>query len=603
MPILKIENVGQHGIITDVLPHQLPPNAWTDGKNIRFNDIKAVKFTGHQTYHTPPSNWDGGATNQIYYLLPVSEPTDYYWIYCGLKDVRATSNSDTSTSKEITNSGANYTATDVTVNWTGCIIGGVPVINNGVDTPQMWNPVDYSVNTLEDLTGFAAAATKCGALRAYKNYLVALDVTKGGTRYPSLVKWSDSSALGTVPASWDETDETTDAGETELAGTRTDLNTGTALDCMTMRDANIIYRDDSIWSMNFIGGPFVFEFRKIYSAQGMLTRKCMAEFGGKHFVVGQADVFVHDGANFTSVIDTKNKDFLFNDMDPTYYDRTFVFANYAGAEMWICYVENSSGATWPNKALVWNWEHQTWGVRDLPSNTAYIEGGVVDTQDTTDIWTSYDSGTGTHDGSGNAAILSDSTASWSTDEHVGKWLYNTTDGSNGLITANTSTTITATLAGGTDNDWDASDAYGISDVWSTWTTEWGSLGFTPQKSAPALASVVISKGDVTNQFAGTSFTSNICRTDIPLGEQDNFVRVKAVYPRLRGSTVNINIGVQQAPEGTIKWNGFKSFTPGTDQKMDVRLTGTHLAIKVQSDGDDSWEMSGIDIEFEPIYRR
>jgi hypothetical protein len=180
---------------------------------------------------------------------------------------------------------------------------------------------------------------------------------------------------------------------------------------------------------------------------------------------------------------------------------------------------------------VWNWEHQTWGVRDLPSNTAYIEGGVVDTQDTTDIWT-----------------LSDGT-------------------------------------------------------WADWTTEWGSLGFTPQKSSPALASVVISKGDVTNQFAGTSFTSNICRTDIPLGEQDNFVRVKAVYPRLRGSTVDINIGVQQAPEGTIKWNGFKSFTPGTDQKIDVRLTGTHLAIKVQSDGDDSWEMSGIDIEFEPIYRR
>ena len=531
MPILKIENVGQHGIITDVLPHQLPPNAWTDGKNIRFNDIKAVKFTGHQTYHTPPSNWDGGATNQIYYLLPVSEPTDYYWIYCGLKDVRVTSNADTSTSQEITPVAGDLVASDATVEWTGCIIGGVPVINNGVDYPHTWDR-DYSTpGKLVVLTDFDNHADKCGALRAYKNYLVALDVTKGGTRYPSLVKWSDSSALGTVPASWDETDETTDAGETELAGTRTDLNTGTALDCMTMRDANIIYRDDSIWSMNFIGGPFVFEFRKIYSAQGMLTRKCMAEFGGKHFVVGQADVFVHDGANFTSVIDTKNKDFLFNDMDPTYYDRTFVFANYAGAEMWICYVENASGATWPNKALVWNWEHQTWGVRDLPSNTAYIEGGVVDTQDTTDIWT-----------------LSDGT-------------------------------------------------------WADWTTEWGSLGFTPQKSSPALASVVISKGDVTNQFAGTSFTSNICRTDIPLGEQDNFVRVKAVYPRLRGSTVDINIGVQQAPEGTIKWNGFKSFTPGTDQKIDVRLTGTHLAIKVQSDGDDSWEMSGIDIEFEPIYRR
>lgn len=75
-----------------------------------------------------------------------------------------------------------------------------------------------------------------------------------------------------------------------------------------------------------------------------------------------------------------------------------------------------------------------------------------------DDWWNKGAG-GTHDGSNDAAVLTDSGESWTTDEWVGYTIYNTTDGSRGLITANTATTITATLYGGTDNDWDTSDAY------------------------------------------------------------------------------------------------------------------------------------------------
>ena len=39
-----------------------------------------------------------------------------------------------------------------------------------------------------------------------QNYLIALDLTKSGTRYPHMVKWSAAADPGTVPASWDETD-------------------------------------------------------------------------------------------------------------------------------------------------------------------------------------------------------------------------------------------------------------------------------------------------------------------------------------------------------------------------------------------------------------
>ncbi len=68
---------------------------------------------------------------------------------------------------------------------------------------------------------------------------------------------------------------------------------------------------------------------------------------------------------------------------------------------------------------------------------------------------------GAHDGAANASVLTDTTASWTTDQWVNYWIKNDTDGSVALITENTATTITGVLYGGTDNDWDISDAYFI----------------------------------------------------------------------------------------------------------------------------------------------
>ncbi len=67
--------------------------------------------------------------------------------------------------------------------------------------------------------------------------------------------------------------------------------------------------------------------------------------------------------------------------------------------------------------------------------------------------------TGTHDGSGDAAILADSGAGLAIDIYIGGLLQNTTDGSSCIVTDNDGMTVACTLSGGTDNDWDAGDAY------------------------------------------------------------------------------------------------------------------------------------------------
>jgi len=80
---------------------------------------------------------------------------------------------------------------------------------------------------------------------------------------------------------------------------------------------------------------------------------------------------------------------------------------------------------------------------------------------------------GTHTGADNSATLTDNSKSWSNNELVGYMIRNLqrTEGfiignrgdieSRGEITANTSNTVTVTLSGDDDNDWDTGDNYFI----------------------------------------------------------------------------------------------------------------------------------------------
>ena len=70
---------------------------------------------------------------------------------------------------------------------------------------------------------------------------------------------------------------------------------------------------------------------------------------------------------------------------------------------------------------------------------------------------------GIHTTGASAAALVDSSEPWIAGELEGMQVFNQTDGSSGFITANTIDTVTATLAGGTDNDWDVNDVYEINN--------------------------------------------------------------------------------------------------------------------------------------------
>lgn len=69
-----------------------------------------------------------------------------------------------------------------------------------------------------------------------------------------------------------------------------------------------------------------------------------------------------------------------------------------------------------------------------------------------------------HDGANNAGVLTDSQIDFEEqgiEANKGMVVYNVTDGSSGVVAAVSGHTLTATLTGGTDNDWDTNDRYRI----------------------------------------------------------------------------------------------------------------------------------------------
>src|SRR3990167_6880195 len=363
--IIPVTGLGSVGIVTYLPPNELPLNAWTAVRNVRFIDGAVEKFSGHIEVFATPS-W------APYWLLPIVEGGSFFWLYAGLTKAGAT---DGATHADITRAAGDYT-TDLNIGWTGTVIEGKAVINNGSDVPQMWTPA--LANDLIALTGWTATHT-ARAMRSLKRYLVALDITKVATRYPNMIKWSHQAPTGGVPTSWNETDETLDAGEYNLSA-----EGGFLVDAIPIRDDLVVYKEQQTWLMQYVGGIDIFRFVKKFGEMGMLTKKCAVEFfSGKHLVFTGDDVIIHDSQQAESIISRRLISQITGTIDSTYYQRSFVAMNYTKKEVWVCFPETGNSVC--TKALVWNWKENTWGIRDLP-DTAFIASGIVDPIDSEELW-------------------------------------------------------------------------------------------------------------------------------------------------------------------------------------------------------------------------
>lgn len=360
MAIVRIPQVGAIGVNRDLSAHELPPNAWTDASNVRFLDGMAYQFYGHGEVYNSPS-----VAPQ--HILPCNVAGARYWIYTSAaKTYAVTITAGSAVHTDITHA---TPRTGVVNQWTSTLLSGIPILNVG-DTSKV--PMSWDLNTANKFVDLAnwPASTYCKSLRAFKNYLVALNVTKGSTNYPYMVKWSHPADPGAVPSSWDQTDATKDAGETDLAEGYDPI-----IDGLQLRDSFIIYKEASIWRMDFTGGPYVFRFSKVLGTSGALNRNCIVEADGYHCVFSGSDILVHDGQTATSVLDKATRRYLFQNIDVDNAGLCFAFKNPFFNEIFFCYP--AIGSTSCDRAMVWNHKDKTVSFRTLP-NVNHANFGPVD---------------------------------------------------------------------------------------------------------------------------------------------------------------------------------------------------------------------------------
>ena len=358
MTIIRVQGVGSAGVNKDVSQHELPIQVWTDANNMRFLDGAASQALGYKEIYPT-------AEVVPFHVMPVNILGVRAWLYAGANKIYTVINGPTHTNitRQTASVDVDYAATRNS--WTSCLIGGIPILNNGVDLPQQWL-----------LTGKATALSAwptdytCSVVRTYKNSLIALNITKAGVNYPFMVKWSHPADPGSVPVTWDITDATKDAGEADLSDGYDKIVDGLAL-----RDSFMIYKETSVWRMDFTGGAYVYRFQKVLGASGALSKNCIVELDGVHFVLSSSDCVVHDGQTATSVLDKQTRRELFRQIDQSNSEKCFVFVNRLYNEVFVCYP--SLGNTTCNKALVWNFVDKTVSFRDMPNlNHAY--SGAVD---------------------------------------------------------------------------------------------------------------------------------------------------------------------------------------------------------------------------------
>lgn len=381
MAYIRVPNCGSIGVIKDLSKHELPLPAWTDANNVRFMDGYAQQFLGHGSAYGTPSVIP-------YHVVAVQSGATRYWLYAGAEKIYAVTISGgsavhTNLTRQTAGNDVNYTGTPNA--WTSCLLSGIPILNAGntTDPPQQWD-----LNIANRMTALSnwPANTYCKAMRSYREFLVALNVTKSGTNYRHMVKWSHPAEPGAVPSSWDPADATKDAGENDLASTP-----GEIIDGLQLRDSFMIYKEDSVWRMTYTGGTYVMDFQQVLGVSGALNRNCIVEIDGFHFVLTQSDVIVHDGQNATSILDEQARRDLFQDIDASATDRCFVVKNPFLNEVWLCYPQ--AGNSIPNRALVWNYKKRTVSYREIPSahhaNYGAVDSALGDTWDSDgDPWNS-----------------------------------------------------------------------------------------------------------------------------------------------------------------------------------------------------------------------
>ncbi len=349
--------VESFGLVLDRPGVDLPPEAWTAGKNIRFTTDGVEKAWGEEAFLPP-------APDVPLFILP-SGRSEVEWEALIVTEDKIYVHKSQSWD-DVTPEGFRAS---LLAPVTGALLNGVPIINSEESGAFYWNP---SLSEAVRLPGLDPSV-RFRTVRVFGNFVIGLGVKDVDDNALDVhkVKWSSAADPGFVPPSWDP--EGTLAGDNILADTFGDL-----VDCLPLGNTNVIYKNSSVYTQQFIGGAFVFKFDLKFRDFGILAPQCVASFKNTHFVVTNSGFVVHNGVSWESVDNGRVREYFQRNIDRFNVTNMFVISNYARQEIWVFFPTIKTDEPFCDEILIWNWETGAWGHRQCKPTVAGYNGFLPD---------------------------------------------------------------------------------------------------------------------------------------------------------------------------------------------------------------------------------
>ena len=178
---------------------------------------------------------------------------------------------------------------------------------------------------------------------------------------PLLVRWSDQAN----PFQWIP-DVTNQSGEYTLT------NGSYIMGARTTRQEILVWTDSAIYSMQYLGAPYVWGFQILMDNISVISPNCMITVNNVTYWMGRDRFYMYSGR--VEVLPCALRQYIFDDINQDQAYQVFAGANEAYNEIWWFYC--STGSNTVDKYVIYNYLDRVWYYGTM-SRSAWFQSGSL----------------------------------------------------------------------------------------------------------------------------------------------------------------------------------------------------------------------------------
>ena len=195
--------------------------------------------------------------------------------------------------------------------------------------------------------------------------------SRTGTVDPMLIAFSDQESA----IEWE-------ALKTNTAGSLRLSSGSQIVGGLKARQEILIWTDNAIYSMNFIGPPLTFSVNLINEGAGLIGPKAAVNSPRGVFFMSKTGFYYYNGA--VQKLESTVQEYVFQDLDISQAYKCHVALNSEFSEVWFFYPSLEDGTKEISRYAIYNYEESLWSI-GLLVRYAWLDSGVQNTPQATGV--------------------------------------------------------------------------------------------------------------------------------------------------------------------------------------------------------------------------